>query len=182
MAQLPISIVLTIAVLTVFLMFVTGLTYSGLDHFRRTRLMMTGLFLFIVATLTISFYEFVLLTLPYTIPACLGGIAIGALVGVRAAKERLEKEGAAYLEHFAHIPAHELRKLTWWSVVNYYTVISALLLINFVGLATVIFHEARTWVLTASAVGAFLLGTLVPYLIHVWTIKAPHPKRSTQSE
>lgn len=182
MAQLPLSIVLTIVILTVFLMFVTGLKYASLPRFLHTRLMMTAFFLFIVATITVSFWEYALMTLPYSAPAFVAGIIAGAVLGVRAAQERLEKEGAAYLEHFANIHPHELRKLTWWTLVNFYTVMSALLLINFIGLSTVIFHEARNWVLLTSAVGAFLLGTIVPYLIHVWTIKVAQPRSSTHSE
>lgn len=182
MEQLPGSVVLTIAVLTVFLMFVTGLKYAAISKFSHTRLTMTAFFLFIVATLTISFWEYALMTLPFTIPASIAGILLGSLLGVRAAQKRLEKEGAAYLEHFAHVHPHELKKLTWWSLINFYTVMGALLLINFVGLSTVIFHEARNWVLLTSAVGAFLLGTLVPYLIHVWTINPAHPSNRTHSE
>jgi hypothetical protein len=182
MEQLPGSIILTIAVLTVFLMFVTGLKYASLSRFSHTRLMMTAFFLFIVATLTVSFWEYAFVTLPFSVPSFFAGIFIGWGLGVTAAKKRLEKEGVAYLEHFAHIPPHELHKLTWWSLVNFYTVMGALLLINFVGLSTVIFHEARNWVVLTSGVGAFLLGTLVPYLIHVWTIKAAHPKSSAHSE
>jgi hypothetical protein len=182
MEQLPGSIILTIAILTLFLMFVTGLKYARLSHFSHTRLMMTAFFFFIIATLSVSYWDFAFITFPYSIPAALMGIVVGWLLGARAAKERMRLEGPHYLEHFAHVHLHELKKLTWWSFFNYYTVMAALLLINCVGLTTVIFNEARNWVILTSVVGAFLLGTLVPYLIHVWTIRPAHPSNNTQSE
>jgi hypothetical protein len=183
MEQLPPSIILTIAVLTAFLIFITALRYSVPDSFTRTKLSMTMFFCFIVATLTISFWQYTLDTLPYTIPASLLGVVMGWLIGVRAAEDRVRTEGLAhYMEHFAHVHIGEGRRLTWWSVINFYTVMGALLLINFVGLSTVIFNEAKNWALITSSIGAFLLGTLVPYLIHVWSIGERHKAKSTTSE
>lgn len=181
---LPGSVILTIAVLTVFLMFVTGLKFASTDRAAYTKLVMTGFFLFIVTTLTISFWEYALDTLPFTIPAALLGMGAGHFVGVRAARERIEAEGLAeYVEHFAHVHLGELHDLRWWKVVNFYTVMMSLLLINFVGLTDVIFHEAKNWAIVTSTVGAFLIGTIVPYLIHVWSIKATaHASSSTSDQ
>ncbi len=180
---LPVSITLTIVVLTVFLMFVTGLKYAVRSHVLQTKLIMTSFFFFIVCTLTISFWQYALDTLPYSIPAALMGAAVGHLVGVRAAEERMRKEGLAhYMEHFAHVHLREMGTVTWWSLINFYTVMGALALINFVGLSTVLFDEARSWALITSAIGAFLLGTIAPYLIHVWTIGATHNTKSTTNE
>ena len=86
------------------------------------------------------------------------------------------------MENFAHIHFHELRALNWWALINFYSVMGALLLINLVGLTTVIFHNTKPLTLLTSAFGAFLIGTIIPYLIHLWSISAKHAKRSTTSE
>jgi hypothetical protein len=180
---LPGSVILTIAVLTVFLMFVTGLKFAVSDRTLYTKLVMTGFFFFIIATLTISFWRYVLDTLPFTIPAAVVGALVGGLVGVRAAERRLAAEGVTdYMEHFAHIHLDELRQLRWWSIVNFYTVMMSLLLINFVGLANVLFDQSKNWAVAASTLGAFLLGTIAPYLIHVWSISTSAKTSSTTSD
>ena len=183
MEQLPVSITITVAVLTVFLVFITALKYAVKNNFVRTRLTMTAFFCFIVATLTISYWQFFFATLPYTIPAGLVGIIIGYTIGVRAAQAKLAAQGmAAYLEHFAHIHPHDIRRGSWWSLINFYTVIGALALINLIGLTTVIFHNLKPMTLATSAFGAFLIGTIIPYLIHLWSIAPKHSNRRTTSE
>ena len=183
MEQLPLSIIITVALLTVFLSVLTALKYAVRSSFTRTRAIMTLFFFFIVATLTISYYEFFFATLPYTIPAGLLGILVGHFVGTRAAQEKMKAQGLAhYMEHFAHIHAHELKRLTWWSVINFYSVMGALLLINLVGLTTVILNNLKPMALTTSAFGAFLIGSIIPYLTHLWSIKAKHEKNIRTSE
>jgi hypothetical protein len=183
MAELPSSIIITIAVLTVFLVFITALKFAVEDHFTRTRLIMSAFFFFIVATLTISYWEFFFDTLPYTIPAGAFGVLVGYLIGVRAAEAKLAAEGAArYIKHFAHIYLHDIEQGNWWSVINFYSVMGALALINLVGLTTVILHNLKPMALATSAFGAFLIGSIIPYLIHLWSIKAAHNKRITTSE
>jgi hypothetical protein len=76
MEQLPGSITITVLLLTIFLSFITALKYAVANDFMRKRLIMTSFFFFIIATLTVSFWEYALATLPFTIPACL----IGALL------------------------------------------------------------------------------------------------------
>lgn len=173
MEQLPVSIIIAVAVLTLFLVFITVLKYVVEDNFTRTRLMMSAFFVFIVATLTLSYSEFFFATLPYTIPAGLAGVLVGYLVGVRAAEERINAKGLAYyMRHFAHIHVKDISVLNWWSLINFYSVMSALLLINLVGFTTVILHNLKPMALLTSAVGAFLIGTIVPYLIHLWSLPA----------
>jgi hypothetical protein len=177
------AITAAIAVLTVFLVVSNALRYAGLSNFARTRLSMTLFFWFIVATLTIAFGDFALATLPYTIPAFCGGVIVGYLFGVREAEQKLRAQGLAhYMEHFAHIHATDFKKLSWWSFVNFYSVAGALFLINLVGLSRVIFETAPYTVVRTSAVGAFLLGTIFPYLAHLWSIKTPHQAKSTTSD
>ncbi len=60
--------------------------------------------------------------------------------------------------------------------------VGGLLLINLVVLSTVIFHGAQLWAIMTSVFGAFLLGTIVPYLFHLWTISAKHHTSKTTSE
>ncbi len=173
MNLLPASVTVTVALLTVFLIFAVALKYGSFSSFSRTRLVMTAFFFFIVATLTISFWKFALDTLPYSAPAALLGIIAGYLLGVQTERQKLRVQGIkTYMEHFAHIHSSDLKSLTWWSFINFYTVIGALALINLVGLSNVIFDGAERWAIITSAFGAFLLGTLVPYLLHLWSIKA----------
>lgn len=172
MAGLPWSITVTIALLAAFLVFITVLKYAVESPFVRTRLIMSSFFLFIVATLTVSFSDYFLATLPFTVPAGFLGVLVGSLVGVPAAEARLKTEGVRnYIKHFAHVHIDELKDVTWWSVINFYSIISALVLINLVGLTTVLLHNLKPMALLTSAFGAFLIGTIIPYLAHLWSIK-----------
>lgn len=183
MAGLPVSITLVLVLLTVFLVFVTGLKYAIEDYFTRTRLMMTAFFLFIVCTLTISFWQYTMHTLPYTIPAALLGIAVGYFIGVRADQQKLRMMGIRrYTEHFAHIHWSDIEEHNWWAIVNFYSVMGGLILINFVGASTVLFRGAENWAIISSVFGAFLLGTIAPYLIHLWSIRSADTIRSNTSE
>ena len=183
MEALPISIIVVVAVLTLFLSLLIVLKYAVVDNFTRTRFIMTAFFCFIVATLTISYWEFFFDTLPYTVPAGLVGVFAGYLVGVRTAEEKLSEQGVRYyMEHFAHIHITDVSEFNWWSLINFYSVMGALALINLVGLTTVIFHNLKPMTLATSAFGAFLIGSIIPYLIHLWRIKAPQKTTSTTSE
>lgn len=171
MEGVPLSVIGVVAALTAFLVFVTVLKYAVEDGFTRMRFVMTAFFCFIVTTLTLSYWPFFFATLPYTVPAGLLGLLVGYLVGVRTAEERISEKGLRhYKEHFAHIHIEDVASLNWWSLVNYYTVLGALGLINLVGLTTVIFHNLEPMTLATSAFGAFLIGSIVPYLIHLWSI------------
>lgn len=174
----PNTVIIAIVVLTAFLIFITALKYAVNNTFLRARLIMTAFFLFIVATLTLSFWEYALASLPYSIPAMLAGMAVGRLVAVREAERKMVAQGVEhYFEHFGHIHIDDLKKLRWWSIINFYTVMGALGLINLIGLSTVIFEGREELVLMTCAVGAFGLGTLAPYLIHLWRIKARNAAR-----
>jgi hypothetical protein len=168
--SLPGSIIVAIAVLAVFLSYLVVLKYTVPENFHRTRLSMTSFFFFIIITLSLSFWHYTLDTLPYTVPAFAAGLAAGYLVGVRGAEERLKREGHEhYREHFAHVHVRGLSDVTWWSVINFYTIMGALVLINLVGFSTVLV-PSESLAIGTSAVGALLLGTIAPYLMHLWTI------------
>lgn len=172
MTQLPPSIILTIATLTAFFIFIVAAKFAVEDDFKRTRLIMSAFFLFIVATLTICFKDYFFATLPYTVPSGIVGVIAGFIIGLPAAESRMKKEGLSRYRHdFAEIEAKGVRGFAWWSVINFYTITGALLLINLVGFTTVILHNLMPMALFTSAVGAFLIGTLLPYLYHLWTIK-----------
>jgi hypothetical protein len=173
MDQLPASITLDIALLAVFLSFITALKYAIPSNFVRTRLIMTSFFCFIVLTLSISFWHYAMATLPYTVPAWAVGLLLGYALGVTTERQKLASQGVQYyMEHFAHIHFSDIKNLTWWSVVNFYSVMGGLLLINLVGLSTVIFKDVEPLAIATCVVGAFLLGTILPYLAHLWTISA----------
>ena len=183
MDQLPLSITVDIALLAIFLSFVTGLKYAVSNDFVRTRFIMTSFFIFIVMTLSVSFWQYTGATLPFTVPAMLLGIYLGYKLGVTTERQKLHEEGLRYyMAHFAHIHFEDLQSLSWWSVINFYTVMGGLLLINLLGLSTVIFRGAQNWAIFTSAIGAFLLGTIVPYIIHLWSIRTAHTKSSTARE
>ncbi len=177
------TIVAAIAILTVFLVFISALRYAVPDNFTRMRLIMTLFFCFIVVTLTLSFWKYALVSLQYTIPAALLGVLVGYFVGVKEAEEKLMVQGAErYMEHFAHVHFSDIQTLQWWSLINFYSIAGALLLINFVGLSTVIFRGAESWAIATCVLGAFLLGSVVPYLIHLWSISSAQNAKSTTSE
>lgn len=181
--DLPNSITITIAVLTVFLVFITALKFGIEDEFVRTRLIMTAFFFFIIATLTISFWRYTAATLPYTTPAFGLGALLGYILGVRTEQKKITTEGLSYyMRHFAHIRSSDLESFTWWSFINFYSVMSALVLINLVGLSTVLFRRSEDLSIGTCVVGAFLLGTIAPYLVHLWSIKAAHSTSTTTSE
>lgn len=165
------TILVDIAILAAFLTAVVALQYAVTDHFVRMRLVMTGLFIFVVCTLTWSFWPYAVASMSFSIPALFVGILIGRLVGVEAAQKRLASEGEGYLRHFAHIHLGDLQKLEWWSVLNYYTVVGALVLINLVGLSDVLFAGHSAFAYATCAAGAFLIGTIVPYLVHLWSLR-----------
>ncbi|MBX4192020.1 hypothetical protein KW798_00855 [Candidatus Parcubacteria bacterium] len=183
MEALPLSIIATIAILTLFLCLLLVLKYAITSNFIRARLIMTAFFWFIVATLTLSFGQYFFATLPYAVPAGFLGMIVGYFIGVREAEQRLMMEGLEhYMEHFAHIHSEDLKHLTWWSVVNFYSVAGALVLINFVGFTNVIMGGSERGAIITSAVGAFLLGTIFPYLAHLWSINTRHHPKSTTNE
>lgn len=166
------SMPLAIAFLAAFLSYLVILKYTVRDKFKSTRLSMTSFFFFIVITLSLSFWRYTLDTLPYTIPAFLFGIILGYAVGVRGAEERIKSEGLLrYREHFAHVHVKGLKDVTWWSVINFYSVMGALILINLVGFSVVIM-QSEVFAIGTSVVGALLLGTIVPYLIHIWSLSS----------
>jgi len=170
--MLPPSIIIALAVLTLFLSITVGLRYALHDNFARTRLTMTLFFVFIVFTLTISFWQFTLDTLPFTLPAALIGMLAGYVLGVRTEQQKLAMQGLQYyMEHFAHVHFRDVASLSWWSFINFYSVMGGLLLINLVGLSNVIFQGVEMWAIITSVFGAFLIGTIVPYLAHLWSIR-----------
>jgi hypothetical protein len=173
MTQLPVTIAIVIALLAFFLIFITALKYAVSNNFMRTRIIMTAFFLFIVCTLTISFWPYAMATFPFTVPAFLIGAFLGYLIGVRTEQQKVRAHGLEhYMEHFAHIHSHDLKNLSWWSVINFYSVMGGLVLINFVGFSTVFHEGSRGWAITTSVIGALLLGSIVPYLVHLWSVRA----------
>lgn len=183
MESLYISTTVGIAALAAFLIYLTVLKYAVENNFVRTRLIMTGFFCFIVLTLTVAFWRYTLPSLWFSIPALVFGMLVGHFVGVRTAEERLMLEGAErYMEHFAHIHFADVKKLEWWSLINFYSIAGALVIINLLGLSVVIFDGGKSWALLTCGVGAFLLGTMAPYLIHLWSISKAQNAKSTMSE
>ncbi|MDB5224738.1 MAG: hypothetical protein JWO43_360 [Candidatus Adlerbacteria bacterium] len=182
MDQLLISTTVAIASLAGFFLFITALKYAVSDTFVRTRLIMTAFLVFMVITLTAAFWKFTGASLWYSIPALAAGMLVGHFVGVRAAQEKLMMQGLErYMKHFAHVDVDD-EGFQWWSVINFYSIAAALLIINLLGLTTVLYNSREGLVMATCALGAFLMGTLTPYLIHLWSIKASENKSKTTSE
>ncbi len=166
------TVTLTIAALAAFFIYLTAVKYAVEDEFDRTRLIMTAFFAFIVFTLSVAFWPYRYTSLPYAAPALLVGIGLGYFVAVRAAQERLMMEGVAqYIEHATHVHMKDVRALRWWSLINFYSVMGALLIINLVGLSMVWLKGNDTIAITTCVLGAFGEGTLAPYLYHLWSIR-----------
>ncbi len=165
------SVTILIALLALFLISITVIKYVVRSKFTETRLMMTALFAFIVITLTMAFSSSVLATLPFTIPALFIGIMLGYLIGVRTEQQKIMTLGIEhYMEHFAHIHSKDLKTMTWWSVVNFYSIMCGLVLINLVGFTNIILSGSPLFTIITSMVGALLIGSIVPYLAHLWTV------------
>lgn len=166
------SVIAVIALLALFLIALTVAKYAVKSAFVRTRLIMSGLFGFIVLTLSISFWQSAFMTLPFTIPSLLLGVALGYHIGVRTERQKIMVHGIEhYMEHFAYIDPAEVRKLTWWTVVNYYSIMAALIVINLIGFTNVILKGSPLFIIVTSCVGAALIGSILPYLAHLWSIR-----------
>jgi hypothetical protein len=171
MTGIPASIIIVIALLALFLIGITIVKYAVANAFMRTRLQMSALFFFIMLTLTISFWPYAALTLPFTIPMFFVGVLLGYAVGVHTERQKLMANGLEhYLEHFARIDPEDVKKLSWWTIVNFYSVMCGLVLINLVGFTNVILHGSPLFVIVTSSVGAALIGSILPYLAHLWSI------------
>ena len=169
------SVIIVIALLALFLIVITVFKYTVRNQFNRTRFIMSALFLFIVLTLSISFWPSATLTLPFTIPAFLLGVALGYFIGVHTEQQKIMMNGVEhYMEHFAHIDHADVKKMTWWTVINFYSVMAGLILINLVGFTNVILQGSPVFVIVTSSVGAVLIGSILPYLAHLWTFQLTH--------
>lgn len=173
MDQLLVSTTIAIATLAAFLIFITALKYAMADTFARTRLIMSAFVAFIVAALTASFWQYTVPSLGFSLPALALGMLAGHFVGVRAAQEKLVAQGVErYVEHITHVNFGDSQNLQWWSVINFYTIAGALVIINLLGLSVVLFNQSATLVFATCAIGAFLVGTLLPYLAHLWRVRS----------
>jgi hypothetical protein len=174
------AIIAVIALLAAFLISITIFKYTVRNNFTRTRLVMSALFIFIVATLSISFWPSAPMTLPYTIPTLILGMLLGHFIGVRAERKKLTMHGVEhYMEHFTHIHFSDLRSLTWWSFINYYSIIGGLILINLIGFTNIILGGSPIFIVISSVVGAALVGSIFPYLVHLWSVPAPANTRAS---
>lgn len=174
-----IPITVAIALLALFLISITASRYAIKDNFIRTRFIMSALFVFIVLMLSISFWPFALMTLPYAVPAMLLGIALGYLIGVRTERQKLVTQGIEdYMERFALIEREDIKKLTWWSLINFYSIMCGLVLINLIGFTNVILQGSPFFIIATSVVGASFIGSIIPYLAHLWTLPRTRRARS----
>lgn len=175
MTGTTLTITIAIALLALFFIIITIFKFVIEDTFTRTRLMMSALFVFIVLTLSVSFWPYAYLTLPYSIPALILGMMLGYGIGVRTERQKLTMQGIErYMERFAIIEHSDIKNMNWWSFVNFYSVMCGLVLINLVGFTNVILQGEPSFIILTSVVGAALIGSIVPYLAHLWTFPITH--------
>lgn len=175
MADHSFAVTAVLALLAAFLITIAAVRYAIADDFRRTRLIMSALFLFIVSTLTISFWPYAGLTFNYSFPALLIGIILGQIIGVRTEQQKIVEQGIErYAERFAHIHKEDVKRLTWWSIINYYSISCGLILINLIGFTNIILHGSEQFIIATSVVGALFTGSIIPYLIHLWSLSFTH--------
>jgi len=166
------TVIVSIALLAVFLIALTVAKYAFHHSFARTRFIMSALFVYLVLSLSVAFWSYGPITLPFAIPGLIVGVLLGYVIGVRTERQKLMMHGIEhYLEHFAHITEDDVKSFTWWSFVNYYSITCALLLINLIGFTNVIAKSSPSFVIATCAFGALLIGSIVPYLAHLWTIR-----------
>lgn len=167
-----VSVIVAIALLAVLLIGITASRYAIKNNFMRTRLVMSAFFAYIVLTLSISFWAYSSLTLPFAIPGLLLGMLLGYFIGVRTERQKLTMQGIErYIERFAHIEPEDVKNLSWWTVVNYYSIMGALVLINLVGFTNVILRGSPLFIIITSTLGAVLIGSILPYLAHLWSFR-----------
>jgi hypothetical protein len=172
MDELLVSTTVAIAALAAFLIFITALKYVMPDEFARTRLIMTAFVLFIALTITASFWRYTVPSLGFSIPALFLGMFAGHFVGVRAAQEKLLAQGfERYVTKIIHIDLPDATDLRWWNFINFYSIAGALLIINLLGLSVVLLQGREPLALLTCGVAAFLVGTLLPYLVHLWRLQ-----------
>jgi len=166
-----ITVMTALAALVIFLSLITILKYAIRGNFTRTRIIMTALLAFLVITGVLAFGRYLIASLSFTVPAFLVGILLGERAGVRAAQRKIATHGIQhYMEHYAHSSKEELKALTWWSIVNFYAIMCALIMMNLIGLSRIIFDGHRGLAIAVVAFGAFLIGTILPYIIHLWRV------------
>jgi hypothetical protein len=102
-------------------------------------------------------------------------MGLGYAIGVRTEQQKLMMQGIEnYMERFAIIEHADIKNLSWWSVVNFYSIMSGLILINLVGFTNIILKGNTSFIILTSVVGAALIGSIVPYLAHLWTLPLTH--------
>lgn len=169
------AITLMLALLAAFLVSITIAKYAFVHRFTRIRFVMSALFIYIVATLTVSFWNVALATLPYTIPVFFIGMYLGHRIGVGAEEQKISMMGIdSYMQRFAHITHHDIRRLNWWSFINFYSIMCGLVIINLVGLTTILLDSSSRSVIFTSIIGAAFIGSIVPYLTHLWLLPYKH--------
>ena len=99
------------------------------------------------------------------------GMLLGYFIGVRTERQKIMMQGIErYMERFARIENSDIKKMTWWSFVNFYSVMCGLVLINLVGFTNVILRGSPLFIIITTSVGAALIGSILPYLAHLWTL------------
>lgn len=167
-----IAVVTALAALVIFLCLVTVLKYAIRGNFTRTRIIMTALLFFLVAVVLLAFGPYITESATTMFTAFLLGLFIGERAGVRPAQRKIATDGVQhYIEHYVTDNKDEIKTLTWWSIVNFYAILCALIMMNLIGLSRILFEGHTTIAIGVVAFGAFLIGTILPYIIHLWRVR-----------
>lgn len=167
-----IAVMTALAALVIFLCLVVVLKYAIKGNFTRTRIILTLLLGFLVAVVLLAFWQHIAASATTMLTAFLLGVLIGERGGVRPAQRKIATEGVRYyMEEFVHTSKEELKAFTWWSIVNFYAIMCALIMMNLVGLSRILFDGNMYLATGVVAFGAFLIGVTLPYVIHLWRVR-----------
>jgi hypothetical protein len=166
-----IAVVTALAALVIFLCLVTVLKYAIRGNFTRTRVILTLLLVFLVAVVLLAFWQYIAASATTMFTTFLLGILVGERAGVRPAQRKIAIDGVQhYMEHYITSNKDEIKTLTWWGLVNFYAIMCALIMMNLIGLSRILFEGNRELAIAVVALGTFLIGTIVPYIIHLWRV------------
>lgn len=166
--------IITVGLISTYLLSLLYAKHTVRSSFMLTRVTVSA---FVVTMFTVLFIVYWQYVVDYAVSASfalLAGTLVGHFLAVEVERHKISERGLAhYVEHYLHVHVKTLDNLEWWSVVNVHTIIVTLLLVNIIGLNELIF-DSPEWTRFIIVASNFLIGTTIPYLIHLWTIKPPH--------
>lgn len=169
-----VQVIISIGLLSAYFFFLLLMRHAVRNHFLITRFTITAFIVYMFATLIVVYWTPMMDNAVQGSVAFLAGLVLGRFMAVTVERRKIAEEGLSnYLEHYLHIHIKSLENLEWWSIVNVHTVIVTLIFIDLLGLNRTVYDSAPA-TLFIVVLALFLVGTVIPYAVHLWTIKASH--------